>query len=195
MFFASTSYAGTSAKIPIYLCYNCKTKILNCLLPFLHTVSPKVCFDGCICYHSVENRANTYDCCDQNLTGLPENIINSTDWLLLSENNLGNIQQAKYYLSEINHLDMSSSHLDGIGDDVMVALITHLKFFDVSSNNLTNLSPKIREMGRDTELRLFNNPFECNCDMVWMKDWLMEAKNVKEKENITCSNGKFKGTY
>ena len=90
---------------------------------------------------------------------------------------------------------MSSSHLHGIGDDVMVAIITNLKFLDVSNNNLTNLSPIIRQIGNDTELRLSNNPFECNCDMVWMKDWLIEAKNATDKENITCSNGKFKGTY
>ena len=89
---------------------------------------------------------------------------------------------------------MSSGHLDGIGDNVMKAIATNTKFFDVSNNNLTNLSSIIKDMGDDTELRLSNNPFECNCDMVWMKDWLIEAKNVADKENISCSNGKFIGT-
>ena len=128
------------------------------------------------------------------MTSLPETIINNTDWLLLSGNYLGDIQETMDYLSEFNHLDMSSGHLDGISDNVMKAITTNTKFFDVSNNNLTNLSSIIKDMGDDTELRLSNNPFGCNCDMVWMKDWLIEAKNVIDKENITCSNGKFKGT-
>ena len=89
---------------------------------------------------------------------------------------------------------MSSSHLDGIGDTVMKAIVTNTKFFDVSNNNLTNISSIIRDMGDDSEIRISNNPFERNCDMLWMKDWLIEAKHLTDKENIVCSNGEFKGT-
>ena len=46
-----------------------------------------------------------------------------------------------------------------------------------------------------TNLWLSNNPYECNCDMLWMKDWLVDTGNVMDKENVTCSGNGIKGEY
>ena len=133
------------------------------------------------------------DCHSKKLTALPKTILPNTDWLILSGNNLGVIQTAQSYLNKITHLDLSSSNLKEISDQVLNAKMTNIRYIDISNNNLKELPSSVASMINLTELRISGNPYDCNCDMMWMRDWLVEATNVMDKEGIKCVTGALKG--
>ena len=119
-------------------------------------------------------------------------MLQDTNWLLLSGNNLGLLTKAPDYLKNITItlLNIRSSHITHI-DDTFIA--ENLKSLDIRENKLKTLPRTIADMNNSSKLWISDNPYECNCDMIWMKDWLIDAKNVMDKKNVTCSSGKIKG--
>ena len=55
------------------------------------------------------------------------------------------------------------------------------------------LPRSITESNNDTKLRISNNSYECNCDMMWMRDWLVKATNILDREEVVCKKGKMIG--
>ena len=120
-------------------------------------------------------------------------MLDDTDWLLLSGNNLGSLNKALDYINIITFLDLSSSDITDIAEKVMEVVTKSVKHLDIRGNNLKEIPQTIKEANNMTKLWLSNNPYLCNCDMLWMKDWLMENSNVMDKENVTCSGSDIKG--
>ena len=116
-----------------------------------------------------------------------------TDQLLLSGNNLGSVNRAPDYLKNITLLDLSSSHITEIDETVMEVIVKSVKHLDIRGNNLKSLPQTIKNVATENKLWVSRNPYECNCDTLWMKDWLIDNKNVMDKDNVTCSENKVKG--
>ena len=74
----------------------------------------------------------------------------------------------------------------------MKVMVESVKYLDISRNNLTEIPQIITKTSNISKLWISENPFECNCDMMWMKDWLLGATNVEDKENVTCLQNKVK---
>ena len=120
-------------------------------------------------------------------------MLEDTDWLLLSGNNLGSLNKAPDYLKNITVLDLSSNNITQIDETVMEVIIHIVKSLDIRKNKLKTLPESIAKANKTNKLWISNNPYECKCDMLWMKDWLTSSENVMDKENVTCFNGKEKG--
>ena len=75
----------------------------------------------------------------------------------------------------------------------MEFIIKSVKHLDIRGNNLTSLPETITKANKTNKLWISGNPYECNCDMLWMKDWLMDTRNVMDKDNVTCSGKTIKG--
>ena len=148
---------------------------------------------SCACYYSPYNKANIFDCRNKNLTSLPKNILLQTNWILASGNNFGSIERAEKYMENITHLDLRNSRVSHITDSAMRSILNKLKTFYLSNNVLKNLLSSIRETNNNTKLWISNNSYDCNCDMMWMRDWLVKATNVMDKEEIVCASGKMIG--
>ena len=118
-------------------------------------------------------------------------MLQDTIWLVLSGNNLGSLNKAPDYLENISLLNLSSSHITYVDKAVITE---NLKNLDIRGNKLKTLPGTIANINDSSKLWISDNPFECNCDMIWMKDWLIDARNVMDKKNITCSSGKIKDT-
>ena len=73
----------------------------------------------------------------------------------------------------------------------MEVLMENGKYLDVRENNLTEISRIITKADNMTELWISDNPYECNCVTLWMKDWLTNASDVMDKDNVTCSDGMY----
>ena len=112
---------------------------------------PRPCINGCTCYYSPYNQANTFDCQNQNLPSLPKDVLKGTNWILPSGNNLGNIAQVGKYMENITHLDLSNSHLLSISNDVMESMVKNLKTLKLVNNNLEILPQSIMEANSDTK--------------------------------------------
>ena len=120
-------------------------------------------------------------------------MLKGTDWLLLSGNNFRSLNKAPGYLNNITLLDLSSSDISEIDETLMKAILRSVKHLDIRGNNLKEIPQIITKANDMTKLWISNNPYECNCDMLWMKDWLMDTKTVMDKENVTCSGSDIKG--
>ena len=137
------------------------------------------------------NISNIFDCQNKGLTSIPETVLEYTDWLLLSGNNLGSLNKAPDYLKNITLLNLSSSHITDIDERVMKVIVENVKSLDIRKNKLKSLPKSI--IYKTNKLWISNNPYKCSCDMLWMKDWLIDTKNVLDKENVTCSGNSVKG--
>ena len=168
--------------------------ILSCFKIFF-SVFPKPCLYDCTCYYSVPNQENIFDCRNKNLTSLPKTVLLHTNWILGSGNNLGNIDRVEKYIENITHLDLRNSRISGITDGVMRSMSMNLKKLNLSNNDLEILPPSIMEVNNDTQLWLSNNSYECNCDMMWMRDWLVKATNVMDREEVVCKKGQMIGKW
>ena len=148
---------------------------------------------GCTCYYSVHYQANIFDCRNKNLTSLPKDALLHTDQLLASGNNFNNIVRVEKYIENLSHIDLSNSNVSSITGSVMRSMLKKLKTLNLVNNNLDILPRSIMETNNDTRMWLSNNSYECNCDMMWMRDWLVKATNVMDKEGIVCTKGKMIG--
>ena len=151
------------------------------------SVVPRPCLYKCTCHSSPLDQASIFDCQNKGLTGLPEKVLNDTDWLLLSGNNLGSLKKPMDYFSKISVLNLSSSQVISVDEMVMKAILENVQQLDLRGNKLKILPQIITKAKNATKLWISENPFECNCDMVWMRDWLVGTNNIMDKENINCS--------
>ena len=161
---------------------------------FHYIVLSQPCLQNCTCYSSPRQRAaNIFDCQNKELTSLPATILRDTDRLLLSGNNFGSLNKAPDYLRNISLLDMSSSNITYIDETVMEVIMQNVNSLYIRGNKLKTLPKSITNENNIPKLWISDNPYECDCDMLWIKDWLIDAENVVDKENVTCSGSKVKG--
>ena len=111
----------------------------------------------------------------------------------MSGNNLTSINKKPDYLENITLLDLSSNKIKEIDETVMEIIMKHVNHLDISRNYLKILPQTITIVNGTSQLWISNNPYECNCDMLWMKDWLLDTTSVQDKENVTCSTGQNEG--
>ena len=151
------------------------------------SVVPQSCLHNCTCHRSPLDGANIFDCQNKGLTSLPETVFINTDWLLLSGNNLGSLQKPMDYFINISVLNLSLSQVISVDQIVMEAILKNVQQLDLRGNKLKILPKSIMKAHKTTKLWLSENPFECNCDMLWIRDWLLNTGNIMDIENTNCS--------
>ncbi len=159
---------------------------------FLFAAYPLPCLNGCSCFYSIDDDANTVNCSYNNMTQMPNAILPDTEQLIMAGNNLQNMEYIHKNWTHLATIDLQRSNITQISS---VALKTLLLIADkvVLSNNKLKEVPGVLQTNLQTQIWLSNNPFLCNCDMMWMRDLLQNATNVMEKGKITCAGGKWNG--
>ncbi|KAM4050623.1 BDNF/NT-3 growth factors receptor-like [Anomaloglossus baeobatrachus] len=66
----------------------------------------------------------------------------------------------------------------------------NLTYIDLHKNKLSTLSRKLFCHLSLTHLTLGNNPFQCSCDIMWIK--VLIEKSIIDKDNMICINGYYK---
>ncbi len=132
---------------------------------------------------------------------LPSTILNMTNWLSVSDGNIGPLCGNFPYLNQIWKLNISHNEVTEICESLLKEIIKGktIRWFDISGNKLQKISPGIRE-GQFEKIWLSGNRFDCNCDMLWMAKWLANTTTpssghvVQDYKQVLCSTGKHKGT-
>ena len=176
-----------------FLYYNiCKLKMYSVkVIVFIFTAIPHPCLHNCSCHFSLENRKNIFNCTDKKLKKLPDRIENETDWFEVKGNNFGKIIEGRSYLMDLTRLDVSSNNIVKIDKNMITEMTKNIKYLDISNNKLKYLPKEIKDTNNLTKLRISNNPYTCNCDMLWIRDWLIDAENVADKSHVKCHSGKL----
>ena len=154
---------------------------------------------GCRCYTDVHTGALVADCSDLGLIEIPQNLPNYTDWLIVSGNNISSLDQETLktpILPYITKLDISRNRLENISHE-FIEVFTNpyfkLSFLDISSNNLVRLPRNIMNISSLRNLRLTGNSFQCDCENLWMKNWLNNSNIIENSTNIRCTMSKTPG--
>ena len=103
------------------------------------------------------------------------------------------ISMATWYLINVTYIDLSFSNVTAISDDVMSDLVKNKKYLSIARNSLKYVPRAIEGAGNGTELWIGGNPYECNCDMLWMRDWLVSTTVVRDRDDAVCNTGNMKG--
>lgn len=133
---------------------------------------------------------------DNPLTFLPANIFQYTSKLETLWIDTTNIQVVEKYtldgLRNLKELSMKENiDLEDIDDNIFT-YVTNLKFVDLSRNNLTTLPHSLGNLRNLTHLNISQNPWMCDCRMVWFPSWLQTKKNVTfERSNLRCASTLF----
>ena len=144
---------------------------------------------------------NMYNCSGANLDTLPGNVPNNTDIQSFRNNKLTVLNANETYLKEIIYLDISNNSIGYIFGD-KIRNLHKLRWFNLSRNNLKKLPREIVNLTELTRVWLSGNPFTCNCDMLWMTDWMAnfttdpdsDVRVVRDYYKIKCGDGRFINT-
>ncbi len=97
---------------------------------------------------------------------------------------------------------LAGSKVERICDDTLhsILLTSHLKWLNLTQNNLSQISQKFKRSNHLERLWLSGNPILCGCDMAWMIELLPNAKDpyggllVQDYPDVKCGPGLRSGT-
>ncbi len=169
--------------------------------------TPVLCEELCTCHYNHLNRANVFTCSGSKRTTLPSYAPMYTNWIEVTNSNLGKICGVYPYLQSgainITGLNLKESNVFKICMDTLdsILLTSHLKWVNLAQNNLTRISEKLQSRSNHLErLWLAGNPIQCDCDMTWMIDWVGNATTpsggrlVQDYQDVMCGPGLQAGT-
>ena len=142
---------------------------------------------------------------------LPENI-NLLQYCILSHNYISEITATSFlYTPLLYTLDLSSNIIQVISGDFgsQLPLLTvldlstnylgainfqsfmdmrSLRFLDLSDNFLTSLDNSMQLVfSYLDELRMYNVPLNCTCDMLWFRQWVLVVSHAKSIQGASCA--------
>ncbi len=177
--------------------------LINTSDSFLVTEQPRGSY--CSCYYNQTSKNNVYKCLNKKLYHLPKVIPAGTNCIVIHNASLHTLCKKYFFPEDVTHLNLSTNRIKNIcpsflQTDTKTALdqITEL---DISNNLLKSLPREIVRATKTTKIWLSKNPYMCNCDMLWMVDWLANAKLssgkpvVQDYKDVTCSGGIADGIH
>ncbi len=159
----------------------------------LFPVLPLPCLNGCHCYCSADDEANTVNCSFNNMTQLPNFVPPRTEQLVMTGNNLNRMDFPNQNLSTIKMLDLDNNSIRSFDEESLEALLLSNISVKLSDNKIRQIPQILGTTDLHGKIWLAGNPYECNCDMMWMRDWLQNATNVMDRDHITCGPGRYEG--
>ena len=132
------------------------------------------------------------DCSNSGLTKIPPSLPDDLDWLLLSGNNisfLGVEANNNVTLQHISKLILQNNRIANISKKFLDIFVNNskLSFLDISSNNLKFLQKYIRNITSLETLKIWKNNFQCSCDNIWMRNWIVNNNEIIEhNKEVKC---------
>ena len=132
------------------------------------------------------------DCSGKDLKDLPTSLPPNLDWLLLLDNNISSIDLTNpnviKYLNHTSKLDLKKNKLFKLSEGFLDIMIKNkrLSYLDISNNALTTLPQNIQKLTLKT-LKLSENNFKCQCDNMWMKEWMLNNSDmITDYKTVQC---------
>ncbi|KAM6221925.1 slit homolog 2 protein isoform 2-T2 [Rhynchocyon petersi] len=99
--------------------------------------------------------------------------------ILLTSNNLENIRHKMFKgLGSLKTLMLRSNHIKCVGNDSFVGLGS-VRLLSLYDNHITTIAPgAFDSLHSLSTLNLLSNPFNCNCNLAWLGEWLRKKRIV-----------------
>ena len=157
--------------------------------------------NDCLCHYNQSTQSNIYNCSFTEMITLPSQVVNNTNWLLMEETKVKNIQDSKDIINMIKYLDMHQSNLIHLSKEFLEDLNTSktMRWLDFSQNDFKTLPQTISQITNLDKIWLSGNPFHCDCSMIWMTKWLNNYTTpsgthiIQDYQFVKCHSGMMKG--
>ena len=142
------------------------------------------------------------NCSSSDLDDLPSLVPNFTDWLMVENNHIRNLDSFHTDLGTTSFLNLKRNKIFSITTSFLrnLSKSKSLKWLDLSDNNLKHLPPEVQELTNLEKVWLRGNPIHCDCDMTWMIDWINNFTTgiyrkhvVRDYAQLKCHSGKMRG--
>ncbi|XP_028414772.1 protein toll-like [Dendronephthya gigantea] len=145
------------------------------------------CPKRCTCYHQgYPGSATLVDCRERNLTTVPEELPGGVIELNIEHNQIGNLNLSKH-LENVSVIHASHNKIERVTLDDSKLKLKELYLY---SNKLTTLPKRIQNLTL-SKINIQNNYFTCDCENLWMKNWLKRERNafIGGAKSVGCSSG------
>ena len=113
--------------------------------------------------------------------------------LWYGHNNITSLSQ-RSYLGRVKVLDISFNYITSLHGTVLKEAL-QLEILNVQSNLLVYLPKRIQDLNL-SDLKLAHNNFYCDCNSLWMKQWIIRNKHVIEGwDTVSCINKAIGKTF
>ncbi|KAL8618865.1 hypothetical protein ACOMHN_000872 [Nucella lapillus] len=144
------------------------------------------CPQGCTCYLRTKVNTVIVDCQNGGLTSLPESVPANTRELWLQNNTIQSLDR-RPYLAHLTSLKLTSNNVQ----DLPIGVLLHMPLLSIlhlDDNWLTGLKPDFAKLRQLKDLRLAGNPFRCDCNTAWLKEWILGHQMItKDWMAIKCT--------
>ena len=150
------------------------------------------CSNGCNCRYDTERSVNVFNCSYTCMKSLPTEIEVGTDSVNFSHNNISSITFYPSYIDNMRYMDISFSGLQSIHESFFLHLANRsiMRKLNLASNGLKSLPNTITKLHLDA-LSIGDNPYHCDCSIMWMRDWLLQLSTLNNSDytNAVCKSG------
>uniref|UniRef100_A0A8C2R768 Slit guidance ligand 2 n=1 Tax=Capra hircus TaxID=9925 RepID=A0A8C2R768_CAPHI len=158
------------------------------------------CFADLACPEKCRCEGTTVDCSNQKLTKIPDHIpqytaelrLNNNEFTVLEAtgifkklpqlrkiNRLENVQHKMFKgLESLKTLMLRSNRISCVGNDSFIGL-SSVRLLSLYDNQITTIAPGAFDTLHSlSTLNLLANPFNCNCYLAWLGEWLRKKRIV-----------------
>lgn len=144
------------------------------------------------------NKMLTVIVCSKSLQQLPDDLplrisLNSSDYryhLKLTNNSIKQLQ-FRSYLNETQILQADGNNIDSVDLQAWKQMSSAVSIIYLNNNQLTTLPSEVQHVNMSAlkEIHLYNNPWRCDCNTLWMQDWIWDLGDaVINRDSILCSS-------
>ncbi len=161
-------------------------------------MGPLRCHGSCKCYHEFTKNANVLNCAESEIDELQSSVPTQTDWIVFTGGKLHDISEYFPYMATLSRLVLRNNSISTLSLDFITGLRYQRQnglIIDLQDNRLQQVPKSISNIGT-VRWNLCGNPWFCECDMLWMADWLANSTMLSgehvviDYDDVTCYHGK-----
>ena len=169
--------------------------ILNIDPQLIHCYVEEYCPPKCVCLQRPYNYTLLVDCSRSDLKFLPMKLPSRKPMtylytiplkydLVFSHNSISKLDENSTFLKHTASLDLSNGDLSFVSPGAW-NLMRKFKRISLHNNSLSTLPKEVQSINFSANhWTLHDNPWMCNCENAWMKDWF---RMIKPKQRVLCA--------